>query len=161
MLPFYKNTVSQAFPHSNNSWESSVSLATEWPLKHSAPFPGALEPFLNLPTLILPWHRALLTAHSGHPRDHPSHPSPKFLSLGTLCPQTLCHVGSSLLFFFSQSKVRPLDPRPQSSGSWGKGGEPGAPGSGQPLPPTHSGSRGMGMAPCGPDISVQRSKSGF
>lgn len=81
--------MSEAFPRRNNSWGSSFTLAVEWPLKYSAPFSGALEPFLNLPSLILPWHHALLTAHSGHPRDHPGRPSPKFLSLGTLCPQTL------------------------------------------------------------------------
>lgn len=34
-----------------------------------------------------------LLVHSGHPRDH--HTPPQFLSLGTLRPQTLGHVGSA------------------------------------------------------------------
>ena len=50
-----------------------------------------------------------------------AHPSPQFLSLGTLCPQTLCHVSSSPLFFFSKSRVT----GPQPSGSWGRGGSQG------------------------------------
>lgn len=39
------------------------------------------------------------------------------------CVHKPCHVGSSPLFFSSKSKVRPVDPRLQPSGSWGRGGE--------------------------------------
>lgn len=37
------------------------------------------------------------------------------------CVHKPCHVGSSPLFFFSKSRVRPPDPGPQPSGSLGEG----------------------------------------
>lgn len=75
------------------------------------------------------------------------------------CVHKPCHVGSSPLFFFSKSRVRPPNPRPQPSGSWGREGEPGAAGPGRPTPPAHSGSLGQGMAPYAPDLTSWRSKT--
>lgn len=81
-----------------------------------------LKLFLNMPSLILPWHCALLAVHAGHPRDHHSHPSPQFLSLGTMCPQTLCHMGSSHCSFSPKGHWIPgLSPQGAGGGEESQG----------------------------------------
>lgn len=78
----------QAFPHSN-SWETWFLMTVEWPSKYPDLFSGALELFPNLSSPILPWHCPAPHCSLGTPQGPSCYPSPPFLSLGTLCPQTL------------------------------------------------------------------------
>lgn len=150
----------QAFPHSN-SWETWFLMTVEWPSKYPDLFSGALELFPNLSSPILPWHCPAPHCSLGTPQGPSCYPSPPHSLAWERCVHKLCHVDSSPLFSFSKSRVRPPDPRPQPSGSWGRGGEPGATGPGRPTPPAPSGSLGRGTAPCAPDLTIWRSDPCF
>lgn len=100
------------------------------------------------------WGTAPLLVHSGHPRDHHT-PLPQFLSLGTLRPQTLGHMGSSrgppphtpAAVLFPQEQSEATGSQASALREPGNGREPRATSPGRPIPPAHSGLLRRGTPP--------------